>query len=452
MNIIVVGCGKIGLTILANLVKEGHDVTAIDNNPDKINEVTNIYDVIGVCGNGADCEVLSEADVSKTELLIATTGSDELNMLCCFLAKRMGANYTVCRIRNPEYNDNSLSFMRKELDISMAINPELLAAHELFNILKLPSAAKIETFSVRNFEMIELKLKADSPLDGMRLMDLRSKYKAKFLICAVGRGEEAYIPDGNFVLKSGDKIGLTAAPTEISKLLREMGLMRRQAKDIMILGGSRTAYYLAKMLTQSGSSVTVIERDKKLCDELCEALPKAVIINADGAQQEVLLEEGLHSVDAFVALTGMDEENILLSSFAESQNVPKVIAKVNRDELIPLSEHWGIECIVSPKKLIADKLVQYARALENSAGSSVETLYKLMDDKVEVLEFKVKSDFPQLKISFKELKTKPNTLIAGIVRDRKIIIPSGEDMLLSGDKVVVLAANQRINKLSDILG
>lgn len=452
MKIIVVGGGKIGITILANLVAEGHDVLLIDNNPDKINEITNIYDVIGLCGNGADSEVLIEADVDKAELLIATTDSDELNMLSCFLAKRMGAKDTVCRIRNPEYNDNSLNFMRKELDISMAINPELLAASELFNILKLPSAAKIETFSIRNFELIELKLKPGTLLDGMKLMDLRSKFKAKFLVCAVQRGEEAYIPDGNFVLKSGDKIGLTAAPTEIAKLLKEMGVLQKQAKNIMILGGSRTAYYLARMLTLAGNSVTIIERDKKLCDELCESIPKAVVINGDGAKQELLLEEGLQSVDAFVSLTGMDEENLLLASFAQSQNVPKVIAKVNREELIPLAEHWGLECIVSPKELISDKLVQYARALENSVGSSVETLYKLMDGKVEVLEFKVKSDFPKLKIAFKDLKTKPNTLVAGIARDRKIIIPSGEDMLLADDKVVVLAANQRINKLSDILG
>ena len=452
MKIIVVGGGKIGITILANLVAEGHDVLLIDNNPDKINEITNIYDVIGLCGNGADSEVLTEADVDKAELLIATTDSDELNMLSCFLAKRMGAKDTVCRIRNPEYNDNSLNFMRKELDISMAINPELLAARELFNILKLPSAAKIDTFSVRNFELIELKLKPGTLLDGMKLMDLRSKFKAKFLICAVQRGEEAYIPDGNFVLKSGDKIGLTAAPTEIAKLLKEMGVLQKQAKNIMILGGSRTAFYLARMLTLAGNSVTIIERDKKLCDELCESIPKAVVINGDGAKQELLLEEGLQSVDAFVSLMGMDEENLLLASFAQSQNVPKVIAKVNREELIPLAEHWGLECIVSPKELIADKLVQYARALENSVGSSVETLYKLMDGKVEVLEFKVKSDFPKLKIAFKDLKTKPNTLVAGIARDRKIIIPSGEDMLLADDKVVVLAANQRINKLSDILG
>ncbi len=451
MKIIVIGCGKIGATILASLTAEGHDVIALDNNPEIIASITNIHDVMGVCGNGADCDTLEEANAANADLIVAATNSDELNMLACFLAKRMGAQHTIARIRNPEYNDKSLGFMRQHLDLSMAINPELLAAHELYNILKLPSAAKIETFSTRNFEMIELRLKSDSMLDGMNLIEMRNHFKAKFLICAVQRGDEAYIPDGNFVLQSGDKIGITATPAEITKLLREIGILQKQARKIMILGGSRTGYYLAKMLTNAGNSVTLIERDPKICEELCEALPKAVIINGDGAQQEILLEEGLLSVDAFVALTGMDEENILVASFAQSQNVPKVIAKINRDELIPLAEHWGLDCVVSPKKLISDILVQYARALKNSEGSSVETLYKLMDDKVEALEFRVKNDFPMLKVPFKELKTKKNTLIAGIVRDRKLIIPTGEDMLLSGDRVIVTAANQRIDSLSDIL-
>jgi len=451
MNIIIVGCGKIGTTLLSSLVAEGHDVTVIDNNPNVVSEVTNIYDAIGVCGNGADCEILEEASADKAELVIAATDSDELNMLSCFMAKRLGTEQTIARIRNPEYNDRSLGFIRQQLDLSMAINPELMAAKELYSLLKLPSAAKVETFSVRNFEIIELKIKADSPLDGMKLSDLRNKYKEQFLICAVGRGDEAYIPDGNFVLKSGDKIGLTATRSEISKLLKSLGLLRKQAKNVMILGGSKTAFYLAKMLTAAGNSVTIIERKKSVCDALGESVPKAVIINGDGADQELLLEEGIKSVDAFVALTGMDEANILISSFASSQNVPKVIAKVNRDELIPLAEQWGLDCIISPKKLIADKLVQYARALHNSQGSSVETLYKLMDDKVEVLEFSVKPDFPMIGIPFKDLKTKPNTLFAGIMRERKTLIPSGNDVLLAGDKVVVLAANQRISTLSDIL-
>ncbi len=451
MNIIVIGCGKIGTTLISSLVAEGHDLVAIDNNPDVIAEITNIYDVIGLCGNGADCDILEEAQAKNADLIIASTGSDELNMLACFLAKRMGTGHTIARIRNPEYNDRSLGFMRQHLDLSLAINPELLAAREIYSLLKLPSAAKVHSFSARNFEIIELKLKPNSVLDGMRLSEMRNKYKGNYLICAVQRGEEAYIPDGNFILRSGDKIGLTATHTEISKLLKELGLLQKQARSVMILGGSRTAYYLAKMLTALGHSVTIIERDRQLCEELCETVPKATVINGDGAHQDLLLEEGLLSLDAFVALTGMDEENILISSYAASKNVPKVISKVNREELISLADHWGLDCIVSPKRLIADILVRYARALENSAGSSVETLYKLMDEQVEVLEFTVKPHFPQLNIPFKDLKTKPNTLIAGIMRDRKTIIPSGEDMLRANDKVVVLAANQRINNLSDIL-
>lgn len=451
MNIFIVGCGKIGGTILANLVNEGHNVVAIDDSPDVITEITNLYDVMGVCGNGADCDILEEAGVSKAELFIAATGLDEFNMLSCFMAKKMGAKYTIARIRNPEYNDKSLGFMCQQLGLAMAINPELSTAHGLYNILKLPSAEKIETFSGKNFEMIEMRLRPDSVLDGIRVADMRSKYTAKFLICAVQRGEEAYIPDGNFVLKSGDKIGLTASPAEITKFFKEIGVQQKQARDIMILGGGRIAYYLAKKLCAAGVKVTIVERDRKVCEELCEALPKAVIVNGDGAQQEILLEEGLLSVDAFVSLTGMDEQNILISSYAQSQNVPKVITKINREELIPLAEHWGLESIVSPKKYISDLLVKYARALENSADSSMETLYKLMDDKVEALEFKVKPDFPKLDVPFRELKIKKNILIAGITRDRMSIIPAGNDVLQAGDRVIVLAANQRINNLSDIL-
>lgn len=451
MKIIIAGSGKIGATLISSLVEEGHDIVVIDHNPDVIAEITNIYDVMGVCGNCADTDVLEEAGVKGAELIIAVAGSDELNMLCCFIAKKMGAKHTIARIRNPEYNDKSLGLMKQYLELSMIINPELLAAHELFNILKLPSASKIETFSVRNFEMIELVLRPDSALVGTKLIDLRSKYKAKFLICAVQRGEEAYIPDGNFILQSGDRVGITARPSEFLKLLKEMGIQQTRAKNVIILGGSRTAYYLARLLTATGSKVTLIERNKEICEELCEALPKATVINGDGGNQELLIEEGLNSADAFVALTGMDEENILLSSFAASKDVPKVIAKVNRDSLIPLAEHWGLDTLVSPKTMISDIILRYVRALHNSEGSSVETLYKLMDGKVEALEFNVKSDLEILNRPFKEIETKPNTLVAGIIRDRKIIIPSGKDEIRANDKVIVLAANQRLNGLSDIL-
>ncbi|MBQ5885397.1 MAG: Trk system potassium transporter TrkA [Clostridia bacterium] len=451
MNIIVVGCGKIGTTILSSLVAEGHNVVALDSNPDTINEITNLYDAIGICGNGNDCDTLSEAGVEKAELFVAVTGSDEFNMLSCFLARRMGAKHTIARIRNPEYNDQNLGFIKKQLGLSMAINPDLLAAQELFNILKLPSAAKIETFSRRDFEMIELKLRQESVLDGVSLIDLRKKYDVKLLVCVVQRDNEVFIPDGSFVLKSGDKIGITATTSEILRFLKMLGVMQKQARNIMILGGSRTAYYLSKMLMGIGNTVKIVEKDHKRCLELSETLPNAVIINGDGAGQELLNEEGLSSMDAFISLTGMDEENILISFYAAAQNVPKVISKVNRDEFMYLAEKIGLDCTISPKNIISDILVRYARALENSLGSNVETLYQIMDAKAEALEFNIVGDSAVTEIPLKDMKLKPNTLIAGIMRGRKIIIPSGDDMILPEDKVVIITSGYKLNDISDIL-
>lgn len=452
MNIIIVGCGKIGSTILESLVEEGHDVVGIDTDEKVINEMTNMYDVMGVCGSGTDCEMLTEAGVENAEIFIAATSSDELNMISCFIAKKMGAKHTIARVRNPEYNQKNIGFLKQQLDLSMAINPEMLAAVEMFNILKLPSAVKIQTFSQRNFEIIEMILKEGSALSGMKLMDLRSKFKAKFLVCVVQRGEEVYIPSGNFQLMAGDKIGLTASPSEIQKLMRAIGADKKQAKDIMILGGSKIAYYLAKMLTASGNGVKIIEKAHEKCEELSESLDKAVIIEGDGAQQELLLEEGLKTLDAFVALTGIDEENILISIFAANQKVPTVISKINRNELAGMAARLGLDCIISPKKIVSDVIVRYARALENSRGSNVETLYNIMDDKAEVLEFNVKSDFKQVNIPLRDLTLKKNILIAGIIRDRKPIIPAGDDFIMKNDKViVVVGSDQRLNDLSDIV-
>lgn len=451
MKITVAGCGKIGAAILKSLVAEGHDVLALDKSAAVITDITNVYDVMGLVGNGADCETLEEAQIAETDLFIAVTGSDETNMLACFLARRMGAKHTIARIRNPEYNDNSLGFMRQQLDLSMSINPEQLAAQELYNILKLPSAVKIEKFSHRSFEMIELVLKQNSILDGMKLIDMRAKYKAKFLICVVQRGEDVFIPDGNFVLKSGDKIGVTASPAEIQKLLGELGLLQKQARDVMILGGSRTAFYLAKLLCATGNSVTIIEQDAKLCEDLCSMLPKAVIIHGDGTHQELLMEEGLRTADAFVSLTGMDEENILISIFAAMQNVPKVIAKVTRDELETMAAKLGLDTVVSPRGIISDVIVRYARALENSRGSHVETMYHLMDGKAEALEFNVSADFRGTGTPLKTLQLKKGILIAGITRSRTAIIPSGDDVISAGDKVIVITQEQGLSDLSDIL-
>lgn len=451
MNITIVGCGKIGTAILSNLINEGHNVVVIDNDKKVISEISNIYDAMTVCGNGADYETLAESGVEKADLFVAVTSSDELNMLCCHIAKCMGAKNTIARIRNPEYNDNSLGFMCEKLGISLSFNPEFYMAREIFNILKVPSAARVETFSRRNVEMIELFLKDNSILDSMSLINLRKKFNQNFLISAVQRGEDVYIPDGNFVLKEGDKIGITAAPSEINRLLKNLGIVTKKARNVMILGASTTTFYLSKMLISAGFKVKIIEKDLEKCKLFSEILPDAVIINGDGAEHELLLEEGLASVDAFISLTGMDEENILISCFAASNNVPKVITKINRREFTKMAQKLGLDCIVSPSATVADIILRYARALQNSMGSSVETLYKFMDSKAEATEFKVSDDCSLLNIPLKNLKLKSNTLICAIMRGKKTIIPSGDDMICSGDNVVIITSGHRINDISDII-
>lgn len=451
MKIIIVGCGKIGEAIIQDLVSEGHDVVAIDSNTEIITEISNVHDVMCVAGNGVDSDILLEAGASEAELLVAVTGSDEFNMLCCFLARRLGTKHTIARIRNPEYNDKSLNFMKKQLNLSMALNPDFLAAHELYNILRFPSAVNVETFSKRQLELIEIKLKPDSVLDGMTLHEIRKKYDAKFLVCTVQRDEEVFIPKGNFVMKSGDRVHIAAQQVEIEKLFRMLGIMQEHSKSVMILGASRIAFYLAKRLIASGVKVKIIEQNLSVCEQFSKYLPKATIIHGDGAKQELLFEEGLRDTDAFITLTGMDEENILISYYAQSQGVPKVITKVNRPELAFLSENMGLDTVISPKKMVSDVLTRYARALENSMGSSVETLYKITDGKAEALEFIVENEFKFSEMPLKELKIKKNILIAGIIRERNIIIPSGDDFILPGDHVVIVAQGLRLTNLADII-
>ena len=451
MKIIIFGCGKIGTTIISNLTGEGHDIVAIDKNQPVIAEVSNTYDVMGLCGNGVDSDTMSEAGVEDAELFVAVTGSDELNMLACFLAGKMGAKHTIARIRTPEYNDDSLDFMKQHLNLSLSLNPDLLTADEIFNMLSFPSAVKVETFSGRKLEIVELNLKADSPLVGTKLMDIRKKYPGSFLVCVVMRNDEVYIPDGNFELAVGDRIGITAPRSEIQKLLRSMEMPQKQPKSVIILGASRITYYLAKKLTAAGIKVKIIDVRKDVCESFSDRVPSATMIVGDGMQPEVLLEEGLGDADAFISLTGSDEVNVLSGFFAASHKVPTVIAKVNRPELAQMSEKLGLECIVSPQKSVSDILSRYARALHNSIGSNVETLYKMADGKAEVLEFNVHSDFKGVDVPLREIKLKENVLVAGIVRGRTPIIPSGNDVILPGDKVVVLAAGHVLCDLSDIL-
>ncbi len=452
MKIVVAGSGRIGQYLITSLVDEGHDVVVIDNSAEVISEITSVCDVMGVCGHAADYETLESAGVKQAELYIAVTTSDETNMLSCFFAKRLGVHYAIARIRDPEISDESLSFMRKELGIDMVINPEALAARELFNILKMPSAAKIESFSGRLLEIVELRIKDGSSLDGLTLKDLRIKHNARVLICTVQRGNEVYIPGGDFVLHAGDKIGITSTPAEIELFLKKFGLMQKKAKNIMILGGGRTAIYLSKMLIAGGSSVKIIEINSEKAEELSEALPKATILVGRGTQKSMLVEEGLGETDAFVALTNQEERNILMAMFADNLNVPKVIADVDQTEMVDMAGKLGLDTIVSPKKVVTDVIIRYARGLNNSLGTNVETLYKLMDDRIEALEFRVKQPIQNVTgIKLKDLKSKQGILIAGIIRGKKTVVPGGEDMIQQGDRVVVLAKGHRLNDLTDII-
>ncbi|MBQ1371897.1 MAG: Trk system potassium transporter TrkA [Oscillospiraceae bacterium] len=451
MKIVIVGCGKIGVALIDALLREGHTVLAVDNRPELLDKLLNQYDVMCLPANGVDYDMLNEPRVKSSDLLIAVTGSDELNMLICYLAKRQGVQHTIARIRNTQYNETALDFLRPELDLSMPLNPEQLAAQEIHNILKLPAASKVETFSLDSFEMVELRIKEDSPLVGHPLTELRERFRAKFLICVVQRGNEVVIPRGNFVLQSGDRIGITADRSELWKLLKQTGLARRQSKKIMLVGGSRIAYYLSKRLQSSGSKVVLIEVDKTRSEQLHGTLPNAQVFHADGTDQERLLEFGLLNQDAFVSLTGMDEENLLLAYNAKIQQVGQVIAKINRDEIVQMAEQMGLENVISPKNVVVNVVLRYVRALENSMDSSIEKLYQLMDGKAEALEFVVPAPAPFTNIQLKNLHLKKNILIAGLLRNNSAIIPDGEDMILPGDRVVVISGQRKLKAMMDIL-
>lgn len=452
MRVVVVGCGKIGHAIIGSLLKERHDVLCIDSDPAVISEITNSYDVMAICGNGISHGVLKEAGIEKTELFIAVTGSDEFNMLSCLAAKKLGAKHTVARIRNSEYNTESMGFIKDSLNLSMAINPEKLTAEALYNLLKLPSAIKIDTFTSRKFEIVELIVKKGSKIAQMSLMEMRKKFSGKFLIAVIERGDDVFIPNGTMTVCEGDKICVVCAISDTHKVLTELGFVQKESKDVIILGGSKIAHYLTEMLVEGHTSVKIIEQNKERCEQLCETLPSSVdVVCGDGMSQEILLEEGIMTTDALVTLTGSDESNILISFYAMSHNVPKVISKVNKSELSLISEKLGLDCIISAKNIIADILVRYARALNATVGSKVESLYSLLDGEAEALEFTVMPDFEYAQIPLKKMELKKDVLIAGIIRGKQAFIPGGDDTINVNDNVIVVSKGKSLYSLTEII-
>ena len=450
MKIIVVGCGKVGLTLTEQLNNEGHDITVIDKNADTLKSVTDSIDVMGVEGNGAIYQVQIEAGIKDTDLLIATTDSDELNMLCCLIAKKAGNCHTIARIRNPEYA-NETRYIREELNLSMAINPELAAAKEVSRLIKFPSVIKIDTFAKGRVELMKFLIPENSVLHNIQIFEVATKLKCNVLICAVERGHDVIIPDGNFRLMSGDKISFIAAQGDAMHFLQQIGIVSKAIKSVMLVGGGKITYYLARMLDEAGIRVKIIEQDLNRCYELSELLPRAMIIHGDGSNQQLLLEEGIGQAEAFAALTGFDEENIMLSLYAATVTKAKLVTKINRIAFEDVIQQLNLGSIISPKMITADTITQYVRAMQNSMGSNVETLYKIVAGKAEALEFRVGKDAPMIGIPLEKLNFKNNLLIACINRNGKIITPRGKDTIEVGDTVIVVTTHSGLNDLKDIL-
>lgn len=450
MTIIVVGCGKVGTTLIDQLSQEDHNICIIDEKADVVQTTANTYDVMGVVGNGASYNTLQEAGIEEADLLIAVTDSDELNLLCCIFARKGGACATIARVRNPAYFPE-INFIKEELGISMIINPEFAAAMEISRLLRFPSAIEINTFAKGRIELMKFRVAPGSVLCGMKISSMHGKLGCDILVCAVERDHETLIPTGGFELEENDRIFIIAAPGNVSEFFRKIGIPTNQAKRTMIVGGGTIAYYLTKLLVNMGIHVKIIEQDKARCEKLCDLLPNAMIINGNGIDKDVLLEEGIAQTDAFVALTNFDEENILLALFAKSQTKAKLVTKINRITFDQVVESLDLGSIIYPKNITAQYILQYVRAKQNSIGSNVETLYKIVDGKAEALEFCIQAGAPVIGVPLEKLNLRPNILICSINRNGKVIIPRGQDIICQGDTVIIVTTNKGLKDIKDIL-
>lgn len=451
MKIVIVGEGKVGHTLAAQLSEEGHDIVVIDKNAQVLTESQEALDVIGVNGNGASLEIQRAADVGSADMLIAATSGDEVNLLCCVLARKLGCKHTIARVRNPEY-EQQVRFLKEELGLSLTINPEKAAAREILRILQLPSFLKRDAFARGRVELVELKVKEGSPLVNVRLDRLGEVTRAQALICAVERGEEITIPKGSFVILEGDKLTISAPARDLGTLIKDFGIQQHRVQNVMIIGGSRIAAYLAKQLLDSRHvSVKILDHNMARCLELAEQLPGALVIHGDGAMQELLLSEGIEQTDAVVTLTGMDEENLILSMYANHIGVPKCITKINRTEYANMFRDKGIDTVISPKLLTANEIIRYVRAMSNTTGGSVITLHRIVDGKAEALEFRVTGKTWYRETPLYKLSLRDNILIVSIARRGQVILPRGGDVLREGDAVVVVTTAERaITDLNDI--
>lgn len=450
LKIIIVGCGKVGANLVDQLSKEGHDITVIDKKAEKIQDITNIYDVMGLVGNGASYSTQMEAGIEETDLIIAVTDSDELNLLCCTVAKRVGKCAAIARVRTPDYSEET-GYLREQLGLALIINPELEAAREVARILYLPTALEVNSFAHGQAELVKFKVPEGNLLNGFSLAYLGKNITNDILICAVERNGEVYMPNGDFVLQSGDVVSFVSERHIARDFLKQIGLATRQVKDTMIIGASKAAYYLAKELLNMGISVKIIEKEKENCESLSVKLPKAIIINGDGTDPDILKEEGIETVQSFIPLTGIDEENIMLTLYAKQVSKAKVVTKINRVNYKQVINNLDLGSLVYPKYITSEAIIAYVRAKKNSMGSNIETLYHMFDSRVEAIEFIVEENSKVSGVPIKDLKLKKDVLISFINHNGHIIIPTGNDEIEDGDTVMIVTKNTGFTGIDDIV-
>ncbi|MBO5007646.1 MAG: Trk system potassium transporter TrkA [Clostridia bacterium] len=451
MKVIIVGLGKIGQK-LAELLssEEGHEVTVVDTVAEHLRYIVNEYDIMGVVGSGSNIDILEEAGIETADLLIAVTGSDEVNLLTCLLAKKAGNCKTIARVRKPEYS-RELRLFKDDLGLAMVINPEQAAATEVARVLRFPSAIQIDTFAKGRVEILKFRIQEGSPLDDIRVADMAKRINCDILVCGVERGDKVFIPGGNFILKSGDLVSIVATPHNASDFFKKIGIKTNRVKDTLIIGGGGTAYYLAARLIQAGIKVKIIEQDMMRCEELSELLPKATIINGDGTDTDLLAEEGLEHYESVVALTGIDEENIMLTLFAKTQTKGKLVTKINRISYDNVIGGLGLDTIINPNNITAEYIARFVRAANNSLHDDIETMHMILDGKAEALEFRIKKDSPITDMTLEQIPLKDNVIIACINRNGKIIIPRGKDCILPGDTIIAVTTQLGIKDIKEFL-
>lgn len=450
MKVIIVGCGSVGRTLAQKLNADGNDVTVIDMSAEKVKTITGRCDVMGVVGNGATHTVQREAGIDTADLLIAVTNSDELNLLCCVVAKKEGDCQTIARLKNPEYSKDT-EYLKEELGLAMVINPEYAAAEEIARVLRFPSALTIEPFAKGKVELIKFKIHSGSALVGMSVKEVVAKYRAELLVCTIEREDEAYIANGDFTFAEKDVVSIVASPKNANEFFTKIKHKGHSIKDVLVVGGGIITHYLCGILERSSIKMKIVEKDLKTCEELSALWQKNTVIHGDGSDKELLKEEGVETAGAFVALAGTDEENILLSVFAKSEGSGKLVTKINRTDYENVINRLELDTTICPRIITADVILRYVRAMRNTQGSNVETLYNIIQNKVEASEFIIKENSPISGVPLAQLKFKKNVLIASITRGGKVIIPRGHDIIEAGDAVVVVTKQLGINDVTDVL-